>query len=119
GLAGQQTSPSPNITLTLPVTGPSWPTARSRRPSPLTSPTATEEGLVPARKFRAAWKVPSPLPSSTLTLALFALATARSRRPSPLTSPTATDRGTRPAGVARATGTEPGQRRRSAVQGEL
>jgi hypothetical protein len=36
--------------------------------SPLKSPTATEKGWEPVPKFRAAWKLPSPLPSSTETL---------------------------------------------------
>ncbi len=48
--------------------------------------------------FRAAWKVPSPFPSSTETDAASALkfATARSCNPSPLRSPTATHKGPRP-----------------------
>src|SRR3989442_12042683 len=49
------------------------PTARSGLPSSLKSLTATEaltateEGIGPAPKFHAAWKVPLPLPSSTET----------------------------------------------------
>ena len=50
-------------------------TARSSFPSPLKSPTATDDGTLPAAKFRAAWKVPSPLPSSTETLLEFKLTT--------------------------------------------
>src|SRR5262249_58902207 len=44
------------------------PTAKSRRPSPLKSPNATERGLRPTAKFLGAPKVPSPLPRSTLTV---------------------------------------------------
>src|SRR5258708_4804469 len=43
-------------------------TAKSSRPSRLKSPTATEEGGLPAGKLRASWKLPSPLPKSTETL---------------------------------------------------
>src|SRR5437660_373350 len=46
---------------------PKFVTARSGAPSPLKSPTATEIGEQPAPKCWAAWKVPSPLPSSTET----------------------------------------------------
>ena len=54
-------------------TPPQVATARSSMPSPLKSPIATklgdsEPGVVPATRFRGAWKVPSPLPSSTETL---------------------------------------------------
>src|SRR5262249_46807519 len=41
--------------------------AKSGWPSPLKSPTATELAPTPTAKFRGAWNVPSPLPSSTLT----------------------------------------------------
>src|SRR5438128_2486728 len=71
-------------------------TARSGLPSPLKSPTATEEGLVPVAKLCAGWKVPSPLPSSTDTSLEPELAVARSCTPSPLKSPTATDLGLLP-----------------------
>jgi hypothetical protein len=43
-------------------------TARSGRPSPLKSPTATAAGAVPTAKFTAGWKLPWPLPRSRLTL---------------------------------------------------
>src|SRR5262245_59912494 len=42
-------------------------TAKSGRPSPLKSPTATDWALDPTVKVRGAWTVPSPFPSSTLT----------------------------------------------------
>jgi len=42
-------------------------TARSCAPSPLSSPTATDAGRLPAPKFRADWRLPSPLPSKTET----------------------------------------------------
>src|SRR5262249_13526195 len=71
------------------------------RPSPLTSPTATALELVPVGKSRAAWKAPSPLPSSTLTEGAppysALLATARPGRPLPVTSDTATEWGLLPA----------------------
>src|SRR5712692_4269704 len=51
--------------------------------------------MSPARKFRPAWKVPSPLPKSTETPEQ-TLATARSCTPSPLKSPTATEEGLHP-----------------------
>src|SRR5262249_7878868 len=93
-------------TLTLPSVNegkvPALATARSRWPSPLKSPTATDRGPCPAGKLRAVWKLPSPLPRSTLTLSLPKLATTRSSRPSPLTSPppphTPRSRHRRPAG---------------------
>src|SRR6266849_2935062 len=71
-------------------------TARSSLPSPLTSPAATKLGLMPPPKARAAWKDPSPLPSSTETVLALSLATARSSLPSPLKSPAATDAGVAP-----------------------
>ena len=66
-------------------------------PSPLMSPTATENGFVPTGKLLMTSKVPSPLPSSTLTLLLPKLAVTMSGLPSPLTSPTATEAGAVPA----------------------
>src|SRR5262249_59056282 len=72
--------------------------AMSRRPSPFTSPTATDRGWLPAGKWRASWKEPSPLPNSTLTLSLVPLATARSSTPSVLRSSTATEEGPNPVG---------------------
>ena len=53
-------------------------TARSGLPSPLKSPTATEEGPPPAAKLTAGLKEPLPMPSSTLMVESLALATARS-----------------------------------------
>ena len=43
-------------------------TARSGAESPLNSLTVTYTGSLSTRKFCAAWKVPSPLPSSTETV---------------------------------------------------
>src|SRR5262245_27018383 len=76
-------------------------TSRSGRPSPLTSPTATEKGLVPVAKVCWGAKDGVVAPgavvfSSTDTVALRLLATRRSGRPSPLTSPTATELGMLP-----------------------
>src|SRR5271169_6275586 len=68
--------------------------ARSGLPSPLKSPTATDEGPDPAWNGLpgAAAKPPDPFPSSTVTVPS-PLAMARSGLPSPLKSPTATDMG--------------------------
>ncbi len=77
-------------------------TAKSSTPSPLKSATTTESGKVPAPKFRAAWKLPSPFPNSTETLLERMLATAKSSTPSPLKSPTATEEGCSPAPKFRA-----------------
>src|SRR5689334_5872153 len=71
---------------------------RSGRPSPLKSPTATEEGYRPAEKLTAGWKVPLPLPSTMDTLLEPMFPVTRSGRPSPLKSPTATDSGVAPTG---------------------
>src|SRR5262249_47685953 len=76
-------------------------TRRSGRPSPLTSPTATEKGPVPVAKVCWGAKDGMVAPaavvfSSTDTVALPKLATRRSGRPSPLTSPTATELGALP-----------------------
>src|SRR5262249_21246473 len=76
-------------------------TRRSGRPSPLTSPTATELGLLPVAKVCWGAKDGVVAPgavvfSSTDTVALKVLATRRSGRPSPLTSPTATELGALP-----------------------
>src|SRR6516225_6939510 len=68
-------------------------TARSSSPSPLKSPTATENGNDPTAEFTAAWKVPFPSPSSTLTLLVPKLAVTVSSLPSPLKSSTTTDSG--------------------------
>src|SRR5262245_62409109 len=72
--------------------------ARSRLPSLLKSPTATEKGLVPAPKLVAVPKPPVPLPNRMDTLLELGLelAVARSRLPSLLKSPTATDQGAVP-----------------------
>src|SRR5438105_2138166 len=77
-------------------------TARSSRPSPLTSAVVTPFGLVPAAELAAAAKVGVAAPgavmfSSTETLLELRLATARSSRPSPLTSATVTLYGLVPA----------------------
>src|SRR6266851_1356709 len=72
-------------------------TARSGNPSRLKSPTATDTGVLAARKLRAARKLPSPLPKSTETLLESWLATTTSSHPSPLKSPTAIDTGVLPA----------------------
>src|SRR5262245_11060529 len=72
---------------------------RSARPSPLTSPTAMDEGVKSwplAAKTRGTANVPSPRPSRTLTVSLSCFAAATSSRPSPLKSPTATARGAPP-----------------------
>ena len=72
---------------------------RSARPSPLTSPTATDVGpKLPslAAKRWAGPNVPSPWPSSTLTALLAKSADTRSGRPSPLKSWTATAHGCEP-----------------------
>ena len=98
--------PSPMLPVPLPNNtdtelAPKLAAARSCRPSPLKSPTATETGLLPVAGDAAAVNVPSPtlpvpLPSSTDNELALALAVARSCRPSPLKSPTATDRGVLP-----------------------
>src|SRR5438093_10186151 len=67
--------------------------ARSRRPSPLKSPTAAETGFVATEKLTRGWKVPLPLPNSVDTLLEARFVTARSKRPSPLRSPTVTETG--------------------------
>jgi hypothetical protein len=74
--------------------------ARSCRPSPLKSPTATERGPVPtgSGEEAAAVKSPMPSPSTIVTLLEPEFAVARSCRPSPLKSPTATETGRDPAG---------------------
>src|ERR1019366_8994321 len=71
-------------------------TTTSVRLSPLKSAKATDAGPLPALKFTAAWKVPSPLPSSTLTLFAALFATTKSGRPSPFRSPSATACGLAP-----------------------
>src|SRR6185437_4879693 len=96
-------SPLPSNTLTVPgcVTPPRrvsmsllLVTARSGRPSPLKSATATAIGVPASRaKFCGAWKVPSPLPSEISTDSnpgAVGTALARSGLPSPLKSPVAT-----------------------------
>src|SRR4051812_45641088 len=74
-------------------------TTRSARPSPLTSPTARDEGVKSwplAAKTRGGANVPLPWPSRTLTVSLSCFAATTSSRPSSLKSPTATARGTPP-----------------------
>ena len=83
------------------VADPTLPTTRSGRPSPFTSATATEGGLLPVAKVCWAAKVGVVAPaavvfSSTDTVAELWLATIRSGRPSPLTSATAAERGKPP-----------------------
>ena len=73
-------------------------TARSGLPSPLKSATVTSSGLVPAVRFTAGPKVPSPLPKSTLAPLAPApwtsvLVTARSSLPSRLKSASARPKG--------------------------
>src|SRR5438132_792765 len=63
--------------------------ARSCLPSPLKSPTATSNELVPVTKLVGPLKLPAPLPNKIDTLLEPLLATARSCLPSPLKSPTA------------------------------
>ena len=65
------------------------PKIRSSLPSPLRSASAMALALLPEPNVRAAWNVPSPLPSSTPTFSK--LATTTSSRPSPFTSPNAMD----------------------------
>src|SRR5207253_762750 len=86
-------APSPLPSSTETVLDPRLATARSSLPSPLKSPTATENGLVPTARSGRAANVPSPWPRSTETVPEPSLATARSALPSPLKSPTATDDG--------------------------
>src|SRR5438874_7681284 len=57
--------------------------AKSRRPSPLKSPTAAETGFVATAKLTEGWNVPLPLPNRVDTLFEARLVTARSKRPSP------------------------------------
>src|SRR5262245_39031226 len=95
-------SPFPSSTPSWAMTLSSPPmrlTTRSARPSPLTSPTAMDEGVKSwplAAKTRGTANVPSPRPSRTLTVSLSCFAAATSSRPSPLKSPTATARGAPP-----------------------
>src|SRR5438552_5494824 len=67
-------------------------------PSPLKSPTTTEEGDLPTANGLpgAVVKTPEPFPSNTVTLLLPRFAVARSGMPSPLKSPTATKAGNDP-----------------------
>src|SRR5579871_6430699 len=67
-------------------------TTASNNPSSLKSPTATDDGCVPAAVLIGAPKTPPAL-ISTLTLLLFWLATTRSGFASPLKSPAARDTG--------------------------
>src|SRR5262249_52705151 len=76
-------------------------TRRSGRPSPLTSPSATEKGARPVAKgcwgAREGEEGPGAVSvSSSLTVAVLTLATRRSGKPSPLTAPSATETGPRP-----------------------
>src|SRR4051794_10324072 len=54
-------------------------TARSGRPSPFRSPTATDVGLEPTAKSVFGHRLPVPSPNSTETVFEFRLATATSR----------------------------------------
>src|ERR1017187_6215657 len=67
-------------------------------PSPLKSPTTTDQGDDPTPNGlpAAAVKPPAPFPSSTVTLSLAKLTAAISGTPSPLKSPTTTDSGAVP-----------------------
>src|SRR6516165_8693133 len=58
--------PPPVLEKTLTVAAMLLPTAKSGRPSPLKSPTATDVAPALAPKLRGTWKVPSPLPSKML-----------------------------------------------------
>ena len=60
--------PAPLPSNTDTVLEPRFATARSGRPSPLTSPTATEAGVFPVVKSVFAPNPPVPLPSSTDTV---------------------------------------------------
>ncbi len=96
GAGANVPSPAPSRTLTL--LEPMLAVTRSGLPSPFTSPTATEYGVVPTAgdKPGAGAKAPLPLPSRTLTVPSNSLAETRSGRPSPFTSPTATETGMPP-----------------------
>src|SRR5262249_50048902 len=72
---------------------PALTTARSRVPSPVKPPIATERAPDPTLKFAAASKLPSPVPDSSETVLEVSLAAARSSFPSRLKSPTATETG--------------------------
>jgi len=79
--------PSPWPSTRLTVLEPPLSTARSGVPSPSRSPAARKLAFPPAATLIAAWKLPSPFPSSTLTLpAALLSATARSGLWSPLKS---------------------------------
>src|SRR6516225_5753814 len=94
--------PPPAFVKTDKISCESLLTAKSGRPSPLKSPTATDWEPEPVAKFRGARNVPSPLPSNTLTVPgagdrmklprpngtrrSLLFTTTRSSRPSPLKS---------------------------------
>src|SRR5207253_6138150 len=83
---------------------PALPTARSGRPSPLKSPTATYQDSVPVAKLCGAAKVGVAAPgavvfSITETVPGKRLGTARSSRPSALKSPEAAEKGESPATI--------------------
>src|SRR6266699_487433 len=87
-------SPLPSSTEAVPES--TLETARSGLPSPLKSPSAMYQGKPPPEAkymFFAAWKVPSPLPSSSQAVQSPKLTTARSGFPSPLKSATAMPEG--------------------------
>src|ERR1039458_10269748 len=76
-------------------------TARSGFPSPLKSPTAIEDGLIPTGTgyVVAGAKFPAPSPFRIETVLSLKLVTARSRLPSLLKSPTATKDGLAPTAI--------------------
>ncbi len=96
GLAARTVRVSSNASRTETVSELTFATARSDRPSPLTSPMATEYGLSPVAKSVFVPNPPAPLPSNTDTVLEPRFATARSGRPSPLTSPIAIEFGMDP-----------------------
>jgi hypothetical protein len=82
-------------------------TAKSSFPSPLKSPTATEEGPGPAATDEASVKFPVPSPNKMETVLSLELTTARSCLPSPLKSATASELGILPAAGEEAKGAVP------------
>src|SRR5438309_1210193 len=88
--------PVPSRTET--VFEPWFVTARSGRPSALTSATATEVGIDPVGKSAFVRKLPVPVPSRTEAVFAVMFATARSGCPSALRSAMATENGFGPVG---------------------
>ena len=87
--------PSPKRIVT--VLSPKLAVTRSRLPSLLKSPTATDCGFAPTAKGLPAAAVNPPIPSPRRSVTLLpVLAVTRSGIPSPLKSPTATEAGVAP-----------------------